>query len=112
VEEHPAQGASILKEIKQLNEIIPLIRHHHERIDGKGYPDGLADRDIPLGAKILHVADSFDSMTADRPYRPSPGVKYAVSELERCSGTQFDPEVVKAFLTAFDKNRQNETPPK
>ncbi|MBI4838145.1 MAG: HD-GYP domain-containing protein [Nitrospirae bacterium] len=110
VEEHPAQGASILKEIKQLNEIIPLIRHHHERIDGKGYPDGLENKKIPIGARILHVADSFDSMTADRPYRPSPGEKYAISELERCSGTQFDQEVVKAFLTALDKSKQNEQP--
>jgi putative nucleotidyltransferase with HDIG domain/PAS domain S-box-containing protein len=110
VEEHPAQGATILKEIKQLNVIIPLIRHHHERIDGKGYPDGLEDKKIPIGARILHVADSFDSMTADRPYRPSPGEKYAISELERCSGTQFDQEVVKAFLTALDKSKQNEQP--
>jgi len=99
VKKHPGQGADILKEIKQLRDVIPLIRHHHERIDGRGYPDGLKGGEIPLGARILHVADSFDSMTADRPYRLAPGLEYAVSELHRCNGSQFDSEAVKAFLT-------------
>lgn len=103
VKKHPSGGAEILKDIKQLKDIIPLIKHHHERIDGKGYPDGLKGEEIPILARILHVADSFDSMTADRPYRPSPGTDYAVSELNRCSGTQFDPQVVKAFLTILNK---------
>ena len=103
VKKHPAQGAEILKSIKQLKDIIPLIRHHHERIDGKGYPDGLEGEEIPLGAMILHVADSFDSMTSDRPYRPSPGIEYAVSELKKYSGSQFDTEVVGAFLRILGK---------
>lgn len=98
VKKHPAKGAEILSGIKQLKGILPFIRHHHERIDGRGYPDGIKGDDIPLQAKILCVSDSFDSMTADRPYRPSPGVEYAISELKRCSGTQFDPQVVDSFL--------------
>ncbi len=98
IKRHPVQGVEILKEIKQLKDIVPLIRHHHERLDGKGYPDGLCGEDIPLGSRILHVADSFDSMTADRPYRPTPGVEYAISELKKYAGSQFDPRVVEAFL--------------
>ena len=104
VKKHPAQGAEILKDIKQLKDVIPLIMHHHERIDGKGYPDGLKGDDIPVGAKILHTADSFDSMTADRPYRPSPGTEYAISELNRCAGTQFDAQVVEMFLKVLNKS--------
>jgi HD-GYP domain-containing protein (c-di-GMP phosphodiesterase class II) len=81
-----------------LHNIFPIIRAHHERIDGKGYPDGLKGEEIPLCARILHVADSFDSMTSDRPYRKAPGKEYAISELKKYSGTQFDPKVVEAFL--------------
>ncbi len=98
VKKHPTKGTEILSGIKQLKDLLPFISHHHERIDGRGYPDGLKGDDIPLQAKILCVADSFDSMTADRPYRPSPGTEYAISELKRCSGTQFDPLVVDSFL--------------
>ncbi|PIW90675.1 MAG: hypothetical protein COZ93_00855 [Nitrospirae bacterium CG_4_8_14_3_um_filter_44_28] len=103
VKKHPVQGAAILKEIKQLKNIIPLIKYHHERVDGKGYPEGLRGERIPLCARILHVADSFDSMTADRPYRPSPGKEYAISELKRCNGTRFDPRVVEAFLKVISR---------
>ncbi len=102
VKKHPDQGAAILQGIKQLADVIPIIRHHHERLDGKGYPDGLKGEEIPLSARILHVADSFDSMTADRPYRPSPGREYAISELKKHSGRQFDPQVVEAFLKIID----------
>ncbi|MBI4691243.1 MAG: HD domain-containing protein [Nitrospirae bacterium] len=98
VQRHPATAVEILLDIKQFKNILPIIRHHHERFDGKGYPDGLKGEEIPFGARILCVADSFDSMTADRPYRPSPGIEYAKLELRRCAGTQFDPNVVKAFL--------------
>ena len=78
--------------------------YHHERVDGKGYPEGLKGEKIPLCAQILHVADSFDSMTADRPYRPSPGKEYAISELKRCSSTRFDPRVVEAFLRVLSRS--------
>jgi putative nucleotidyltransferase with HDIG domain len=105
VKKHPAQGANILKEIKQLKAIIPYIEFHHEKIDGNGYPYKLDGSKIPLGARILHVADSFDSMTSDRPYRPAPGTEYALSELEKHKGTQFDNEVVSAFLNVLNKQK-------
>lgn len=102
VKMHPAKGEEILMPIKQLMHILPIIRYHHERMDGSGYPDRLKGDEIPLLAKILCAADSFDSMTADRPYRPAPGKEYAIAELKRYSGTQFDPEVVEAFLRVID----------
>ena len=103
VKRHPRKGAEILAPIKQLNDVLPGILHHHEKYDGGGYPGGLKGEEIPLHARILCVADSFDSMTADRPYRPSPGREYAVSEFRRCLGTQFDPLVVEAFLRVIDR---------
>ena len=103
IKKHPTQGVNILKEIKQLNEIMPLIRGHHERIDGKGYPDKLKSSQIAFGARILHVADSFDSMTSDRPYRAAAGTDYALSELKKNRGTQFDEIVVDAFLKVLEK---------
>jgi HD-GYP domain-containing protein (c-di-GMP phosphodiesterase class II) len=106
---HPAKGAEILQPIRQISDIVPIIRHHHERIDGKGYPDELRGEEIPLPARILHVADSFDSMTADRPYRPSPGKAYAVSELRKYSGVQFDATVVHAFLSILDVDGEKGT---
>jgi len=104
VKKHPAQGADLLKDIKQLRDIIPFIRYHHEKLDGNGYPDKLNGEKIPLGAKILHVADSFDSMTSDRPYRPAPGVVFALSEFEKFKGIQFDADIVTAFLQVLERN--------
>jgi len=103
VKKHPVQGINILKEIKQLSEIVPLIRYHHERLDGNGYPDKLKGSQIPLGATILHVADSFDSMTSDRPYRPAPGIEFALFELQKNSGFQFDERIVDAFIKVLEK---------
>jgi putative two-component system response regulator len=102
VKEHPDQGADALAAIEQLKDVIPLIRYHHENFDGTGYPQHLDHDAIPLAAKILSVADSYDSMTATRPYRPALGREYAVDELIRGSGSQFDPVVVKAFLRALE----------
>jgi PAS domain S-box-containing protein/putative nucleotidyltransferase with HDIG domain len=102
VKMHPGRGAEILSPIRQFGPILPVIRHHHERIDGRGYPDGLKDKEIPFLARIIHVADSYDSMTADRPYRSAPGKEYAISELKKYTGTQFDPDVVEAFLKVLD----------
>ena len=107
VKKHPVQGVNILKEIKQLNEILPLIKYHHEKIDGNGYPDKLKGSQIPLGARILHVADSFDSMTSDRPYRPAPGIEYALSEFQKHSGSQFDERVVDAFMKVLEKQNKS-----
>ncbi len=106
VKKHPVQGVNILKEIKQLKEIVPLIRYHHERLDGNGYPDKLTGSQIPLGARILHVADSFDSMTSDRPYRPAPGIDFALSELQKNTGSQFDEKVVNAFMKILEKQNK------
>jgi putative nucleotidyltransferase with HDIG domain/PAS domain S-box-containing protein len=103
VKKHPIQGVKILKGIHQLKDILPLIRHHHERIDGKGYPDGLSGDNIPLGAKIIHIADSFDAMTADRPYREGLSRELSIAELMRCAGTQFDPKILEAFLKVLDE---------
>lgn len=110
VKMHPSQGEAILKGIKQLSHILPLIQHHHERIDGRGYPDGLQGDDIPFGAKILHVADTFDAIMADRPYRPSPGIEYAVSEFTKYAGQQFDPRVAEVFLSLLTKMPQTKMP--
>ncbi|PKL51435.1 MAG: two-component system response regulator [Nitrospira bacterium HGW-Nitrospira-1] len=98
IKTHPVKGEEILRPIKQLRHILPAIRSHHEKMDGSGYPDRLKGDNIPLLAKILCVADSVDAIISDRPYRPAYGREYSVSELKKCNGTQFDPEVVKAFI--------------
>jgi PAS domain S-box-containing protein len=103
VKAHPEKSARLLSPIRQLRHIIPWIRHHHERWDGKGYPEGLKGEDIPLHSRILAVADTFDSMTAERPYRRTPGRERAIEELKRCSGTQFDPRVVEVFIGELEK---------
>jgi PAS domain S-box-containing protein/putative nucleotidyltransferase with HDIG domain len=100
---HPIKGAEILKPVRQLQELLPIIRHHHERMDGKGYPDGLKGEEIPLLSRIIALADSFDSMTSNRPYRPAPPIEYAISEIKTCSGTQFDPQASEAFLRVMDR---------
>jgi putative nucleotidyltransferase with HDIG domain len=107
---HPVKGEEMLRPIRGLNKILPVIRSHHERFDGTGYPDGLKGDEIPFLAKILCVADSYDAMISDRPYRPSCGREYAISELKRCSGTQFDPSVVQSFLSVMDKKNAAELP--
>jgi HD-GYP domain-containing protein (c-di-GMP phosphodiesterase class II) len=94
----PVHGANILKKVRQLRDLIPIVKHHHERIDGTGYPDGLRGDDIPFISRILHVADSYDSMTANRPYREAPGREYALEELKRHNNTQFDARVTDAAL--------------
>jgi putative two-component system response regulator len=100
---HPEQGAQILGTVKQFSDILPLIRHHHERLDGGGYPAGLKGECIPMGARIISVADAFEAMTSTRPYRPELGMDFAREELQRCKGTQFDPDVVGVFLRILDE---------
>lgn len=95
---HPAKGADIIAKIPFLEQIAPLVRHHHERWDGTGYPDGLAGGNIPIESRIVAVLDSFEAMTSDRIYRRAPGRAFALNELLRCSGSQYDPQVVEAFL--------------
>jgi putative nucleotidyltransferase with HDIG domain len=98
---HPAAGARMLRSLGAPETILPLVLHHHERWDGDGYPTGRRGDDIPLEARVLCIADSFDAMTSTRPYRTPWGPDEALEELERCAGTQFDPELVTAFAAAW-----------
>jgi putative nucleotidyltransferase with HDIG domain len=98
IAEHATQGAKILEHIDTFQPLLPGIRHHHERWDGRGFPDQLVEEEIPLLARILAVADSYDAMTSDRPYRKRLTRAEALQEIERCAESQFDPRVVEAFL--------------
>jgi HD-GYP domain-containing protein (c-di-GMP phosphodiesterase class II) len=100
---HPVLSMRIIEPLPHLGNIIPIIYHHHERYDGNGYMDGKSGNGIPLGARIIAVADSYEAMTSDRPYRKALSREEAVAEIARCSGTQFDPEVVKHFLALLDQ---------
>jgi putative nucleotidyltransferase with HDIG domain len=100
--QHPGAGAEIIAAIPFMAGIVDIVRHHHERWDGSGYPERLAGDDIPLEARILAVADSFDAMITKRPYSPALSAEQARDEMIRCSGRQFDPVVVEAFLEAFE----------
>jgi putative nucleotidyltransferase with HDIG domain len=95
---HPAAGAEIVSRVRALRRAAEIVRSHHERPDGRGYPFGLMSRDVPLGARILNVADAFDAMTSDRPYRRALSVDSALRELEQGAGTQFDAEVVECLM--------------
>jgi HD-GYP domain-containing protein (c-di-GMP phosphodiesterase class II) len=107
---HPSAGYEILAPINHPYADIPLMaKYHHERLDGRGYPDGLVDEQIPLGAKIVSLADSFDAMTTDRPYRRRRSFEDVVRDLRQNSGTQFDPSVVAAFARAILKEVTGET---
>jgi HD-GYP domain-containing protein (c-di-GMP phosphodiesterase class II) len=105
MKKHTLMGAEIIGHIKQLHGIIPGLKYHHEKIDGRGYPEGLADGSIPLIAKIVAVADTFDAMTSDRPYRKALRKEEAFSELRRCVGTQFDRELVDSFIKACEAGK-------
>jgi HD-GYP domain-containing protein (c-di-GMP phosphodiesterase class II) len=104
VREHPARSAHIIGAVARFACYVPGARHHHERYDGRGYPDGLAGRAIPLDARILAVADAYDAMTSDRSYRPALEHREAIERLQQDSGTQFDPDCVRAFV-ALDLDR-------
>ena len=105
---HPGYGKDILEPIRFLNPLIPGVHLHHERWDGRGYPLGLKGNDVPLMARIIAVADTYDAMTSDRAYRRALPHEVAVAEIERCSGTQFDPEVVVSFNEGLDDYREQE----
>jgi putative two-component system response regulator len=102
---HSRMGFRIVSAVKELETVARAILHHHERFDGRGYPVGLAGQAIPVHARILAVADAYDAMTSDRPYRAGVGHGPALEELLRCSGTQFDPECVQAFLRLYEADR-------
>ena len=103
---HSIIGERILAGVPSLERVAPLVRSSHERWDGGGYPDGLAGQEIPIGARIVFVADAFCAITEKRPYAGPRSVESARQELRACSGTQFDPTVVTAFLDVLDSRRQ------
>ena len=98
IKDHPQKGEEILNNITFLEQAIPCVLHHHEHFDGKGYPEKLSGADIPLPGRIISVADAFDAMTSDRPYRSKVTNDQAVFELKKGAGKQFDPQVVEAFI--------------
>jgi putative two-component system response regulator len=99
---HPTKGGEIVGHIEELGEVADAIRHHHERMDGRGYPDGLRGDAIPLTSRIIHVADAYEAMTSDRSYRQGMPRPRALAELRRHSGTQFDPELAKRFTDVVE----------
>jgi response regulator RpfG family c-di-GMP phosphodiesterase len=105
---HPGYGRDILDPIKFLHPLIPGVHLHHERWDGRGYPLGLKGNDVPLIARIIAVADTYDAMTSDRAYRRALPHEVAVNEIERCAGSQFDPEVSDTFVVGLDQYREEE----
>jgi len=103
IKTHPVIGENIVKPLKFLKLEQAIVRHHHERFDGAGYPDGLSGAEIPVLARILSVADTYDAITSTRPYRKAKGHDFAVAEIKRCKKTQFDPEVAEVFLECIRK---------
>jgi putative nucleotidyltransferase with HDIG domain len=103
VKRHPAISAEIIGSMQGFHDIVSVVRAHHERWDGRGYPDGLKGEEIPLAARIIALADALEAMLSDRPYRRTRSFKEILDEIERCSGTQFDPAVVKAFFAVVEE---------
>jgi len=101
MQQHPVIGERIITPLDFLSETRPIIRHHHERWDGKGYPDGLRGEHISRLAQIMAVADAYDAMTSERPYRHARSHEDALREIKRCTGTQFAPDVTKEFVAAM-----------
>ena len=103
MKQHSTLALRVLDRVDCFKNSIPMIKHHHERFDGKGYPDQLAGLDIPLGSRIIAVAEAFDILTSDVPWRDAFSVDSAVQEIEACAKTQFDPVVVKSFKKAVEQ---------
>jgi len=104
MKKHVKIGANILTRIDSFKEASRIVYHHHERYDGKGYPDKLKGKEIPIGARILSVIDAYDAITSERPYRPARSAKEAIEEIKKNAGTQFDEKVVKIFLKVLKQN--------
>lgn len=107
VQLHPQKGAELLSKVEDLEPVARIVRHHHERFDGMGYPDGLKGEEIPLESRIVAVVDAFEAMTSERPYRKAMSVEEALEELKRCAGTQFDPRVVRIMLLLVGEKVQH-----
>jgi putative nucleotidyltransferase with HDIG domain len=110
VQEHPQLGASMVQMLGEMHPIVPLILHHHEAYDGSGYPKGLKDEQIPLISRIIAVADTYDAMTSDRPYRERRKKPEAIHELKKCSGTKLDPKIVSVFLEVLEEIYSKQRP--
>ena len=108
IKKHPERGAELMGHIKHLDHLIPIVRHHHEHFNGTGYPDKLEGENIPLLARILAVADTFDAMKADRPYRKGRTMDFIIEEFKRSSGSQFDPQVIESLLSVIESGRHND----
>ena len=104
IKNHPMIGVHMLGDAAIFTDILPIVKHHHERYDGRGYPSQLVGDDIPYVARIAAVADTFDAMTSKRSYRDSLPIDVVRAEIERCSGTQFDPNIAKVFLDIMDND--------
>ena len=110
IKQHPAVGERICFPLRFGTEVGPIVRSHHEQWDGTGYPDGLAGETIPLGARIVAIADAFDAMTTDRPYQKALDITAAIVELRRGAGTQWDPQLVECFATTIAPGQTLESP--
>ena len=108
VEAHPTTGARILEPIAAYESVIPAVLQHHERYDGKGYPNGLAGEEISLAGRIMAVADVYDSLISDRPYRPGMGRERVLKIIKRERGTHYDPNVVRALLVVLNQGNEME----
>jgi len=105
IKRHPQIGADIIRPIQVLHGLIPFIFYHHERWDGKGYPSGIRGEDIPLGARIIAIADVYQALISDRPYHKAFSENVAVGIIKKASGTQFDPRIVNIFLKIINKKK-------
>lgn len=106
MKKHPEIGADILAKYRQFRRGADIVRHHHERYDGKGYPEGLKGKHIPIGSRVIAVADSYDAMISDRPYRQGIRQDWALQEISRCMSSQFDPIVAGAFLSVLEEEME------
>jgi putative two-component system response regulator len=109
--QHPVIGERICEPLASAAEFAPIVRHHHERWDGTGYPDGLRGESIPIGARIVGLVDAYDAIIHDRPYRPARSIEEALDELTREAGAQFDPELVRLFLPMAERELGDERTP-